>query len=263
MTIRIGIADIPLSSKNNNITSGIERMKELDLNHIEISFVKKIYINKTKAENISQIAKKFGITLTCHAPYYIDLASEDTSILENSKNTLILNIEIANVLGANIVVIHPGLYSERNPSDVYRLIEKNLRDITDNYANDVKIGVETTGRQKSFGTVDEILKLCQNNEKLCPVIDFGHIHAFTDGGLKTKEDFKNVLDQFSKFKTLHIHMSCVTYTEGNEKQHTPIASKEPNFKYLAELLKNDTREIIIICESPNREYDATDFKKWL
>ena len=263
MTIKIGISGIPISSKGADTVSGIRKIKELGLDIIEIQFVRNIYLDEKKAKIVGESARKMGITVTCHAPYYINLASARKDVQENSKRTIIRCAVIAGILGAEIVVIHPGYYSGRSPAEAYKIIEENLKEITNSYDSNVKIGLETTGRQKSFGRADEILKLCESNEKLCPVLDLGHIHALTYGGLKTKADFRKILDMFSDFSRIHIHISCMRYDKGNEKSHIPLSAKEPDFRHLAELLKEDKRDFTVICESPLLEHDARLFKDWL
>lgn len=42
------------------------------------------------------------------------------------------------------------------------------------------------GKKNNLGSVDEIIEICKIDEFLLPTIDFGHINAFTGGGLKPK-----------------------------------------------------------------------------
>lgn len=263
MAVKIGTAGIPATSDGNTF-SGIDRIRELGLDIIEIQFVRGMYLNERDAKRTGIYAKKTNVMLTCHAPYYINLASQDKMIQEKSKKTIITAAKIANLMGAGIVTVHPGYYSQRDKKEAYNLIEQNLFEITSGYEGDAKIGLETCGRQKSFGRIDEIAQLCSNNKKLCPVIDFGHIHALTNGGLKSKDDFIKILGTFPDFKKIHIHMSCMIYSKGNEKSHAPLMALEPDFRLLADVIKQDKgRDYTVICESPLLESDACLFKKWL
>ncbi|MCK5474421.1 MAG: endonuclease IV, partial [Candidatus Aenigmarchaeota archaeon] len=124
---------------------------------------------------------------------------------------------------------------------------------------------ETMGRQKQFGIVDEVARLVEECVNVSPVIDFAHIHARTNGGLKTKEDFKVILDRFDGLgvSPIHCHMTGIKYRDGNEKHHLAISSFEPDFRLLAEVLIENSYNTTIICESPLMEQDALLFKKWI
>lgn len=89
------------------------------------------------------------------------------------------------------------------------------------------------------------------------IVDFGHIHAFTGGGLETYEDFSRVVDAvedalgFERIKNLHVHFSRVEYTKGGEKKHWTLEDTQygPEFVHLAEVIINGGLAPTIICES--------------
>ena len=45
------------------------------------------------------------------------------------------------------------------------------------------------GKHGQVGTVEEVAEMCAIDKRFIPTLDFGHINAYTLGGLKTKEDF--------------------------------------------------------------------------
>ena len=72
-----GTAGIPITTNNPSTVNGIKRVKELGLGCMELEFVRNINISKEKAPEVKETAKREDVVLTCHAPYYINLNSED------------------------------------------------------------------------------------------------------------------------------------------------------------------------------------------
>ncbi|MBW6451630.1 MAG: TIM barrel protein [DPANN group archaeon] len=261
MRIRIGSAGIPLICKGKKTADAIDCVSKLGLSALELEFVKRIYLTEESAREVGKVARKFDVSLSCHAPYFINLASKNPKVIENSKNLIAETLNIADICGAKIVVVHAGFYMERPAQDVYKMI----KDACCQFESKAKLGIETMGRQKQFGTVNEIVKLTEDCENVAPVIDFAHVHARGNGGLKTKEDFKVILDKFDKIgvKQLHCHMTGIKYENGNEKHHLPLSSSEPDFRLLAEILNENQYNVTIISESPLIEQDALLFKSWI
>lgn len=261
MQVRIGPAGIPLMCKGNNTLEGIICAKAIGLSALEIEFVRGVYLGEAAAKDVGNIAKSLDIALSCHAPYFINLASQKPEVIEKSMKYIIDTLRIADICGATIAVIHAGFYTGRGEEETFSLIKSAISQLK----SKAKIGIETMGRQKQFGTLDEIERLVQGCENVAPVIDFAHIHARTGGSIKTKADFKKILDRFDRLaiSPLHCHMTGIKYENSNEKHHLPIASNEPDFRLLGELLKENDYNMTIISESPLLEQDALLFKSWL
>lgn len=261
MKTYIGTAGIPLSCKKRTTIDGINQVKTLGLDAFEIEFVRNIYLNNNSAKQIKIIAQNQNISLSCHAPYYLNLASKTQSVINNSKNYIKNTLNIADICGAKIIVVHAGFYMDRTKKETYDLVKSAGNE----FESKAKIGIETMGRQKQFGTIEEIAKLTEECNNVAPVIDFAHIHARGNGSIKTKKDFKNILDRFDNIgvKHMHCHMTGIHYENGNEKHHLPISSNEPDFRMLADVLKENDYNVTIISESPLIEDDALLFKSWL
>ena len=261
MQVRLGPAGIPLMCKGNNTLEGIRCAKAIGLSAMEIEFVRGVYLRETAAKSVGDIAKSLNIALSCHAPYYINLASKNPDVVEKSMKYISDTLRISDLCGATIAVIHAGFYTSQGEAETYALIKSAVSRLS----SKAKIGIETMGRQKQFGTLDEIERLVQECENVAPVIDFAHIHARTGGSIKTKADFKKILDRFDRhsISPLHCHMTGIKYENSNEKHHIPISSFEPDFRLLAQLLNENAYNLTIISESPLLEEDALLFKTWL
>ena len=80
-----GSAGIPLSTENRNTANGIAHVRELDLDAMELEFVRMVHLNEKSAVPVREIAQKNNVTLTCHGQYYINLNSSEPAKVEASK----------------------------------------------------------------------------------------------------------------------------------------------------------------------------------
>ena len=218
-------------------------------------------------------AKKYGIALSIHAPYYINFCTAEKDKLEKSKNHLLKAMLLAKWMEANIVVFHPGSIGNMGRQQAFKnaadALEKFLlNEVSQWGVEGIKISPETMGKKKQLGTLDEIIELCRIFN-LVPTIDFAHIHALGQGALQTKTDFERVLEKieynlgFNVLKNLHIHFSQIEFTAAGEKRHWSVREEGfgPDFSLLAQLLIEKNLEATIICESADRQVeDALVYK---
>ena len=129
--IRIGQAGIPLSCKGRTNKDGIiYTHRELDLNAIEMQFVRGLYVMpEEEAKFIREYAKENDIEIHVHAPYYINLAGDGEEI-EMSFDKILRSAQMADSMGAKTVVIHPGFYGENSEKKTMKLVSKNAKKIT-------------------------------------------------------------------------------------------------------------------------------------
>ncbi len=260
--IRIGPAGIPLSCKGRTNKDGIiYTHRNLDLNAIEIQFVRGLYVmSDEEAQIIRECSKENDIEVHVHAPYYINLAGDGEEI-EMSFEKISRSAQMANNIGAKTVVIHPGFYGENGEKKTMKLIIKNSKKITGIIKKEklkVKIGMETMGKQKVFGTLDEIIEVCKSVKGVIPVIDLAHIHARGNGCLKERKDFEEIFEKLKPLKLKHylLHVTGVLYENGNELYHLPIKKGDMPIAPLVEIILDNNYDVTLISESPLLEHDA-------
>jgi len=260
--IRIGQAGIPLSCKGRTNKDGIVYTHTtLDLNAMEIQFVRGLYIMpEEEAEFIKTYAEENDIELHVHAPYYTNLAGDDEEV-EMSIEKIMNSTRMAQMIGAKNVVIHPGFYGELSEKETYEKISSNIKKLLEMMKKEAihtTLAIETMGKQKVFGNLDEITKLCKDNPQIIPAIDIGHIHARSNGGLKTYEDFEKIFEQLQPLNLSHflIHVTGVLYEGGNEFYHLPIKKGDMPIAPLIELILDKRLNVTLISESPLLEHDA-------
>ena len=260
--MKFGTAGIPFNAENT--IDGIKKVKEMNLDAMELEFVYGIYLSEKEAKKVNYIAKRENDFLTAHAPNCINLNSNEKAKIEASKKRIFQSAKIAFLAGARGVVFHPGFYLKQDSMIVYEKIKKEIKEILDKMKDEnvnVTLRPETTGKKSQFGTIDELLKLSEEIENVMPCIDFAHIHARTQK-TNTYEEFSNILSLVEKhlgkegIKDMHIHISGINYNENGERNHLNLKESDLNYKALLKALKEFNAKGITICESPNNEKDA-------
>ena len=260
--IRIGQAGIPLSCKGRTNKDGIVYThKSLDLNAIEIQFVRGLYImSEEESLFIKDYAQNNDIEIHVHAPYYLNLAG-DRDEINMSYEKIMKSGKMADSIGSKTLIIHPGFYAENSQKKTMKLIIKNSKKIVSMFKKEklkTKLAMETMGKQKVFGSLDEIIEVCQHVKEVIPVLDLGHIHARGNGGIKEREDFEALFDKLKPLRMRHylIHITGVLYENGNELYHVPIKKGDMPIAPLIEIILDRNLNVTLISESPLLEHDA-------
>ena len=265
-----GTAGIPITTNNPSTVNGIKRVKELGLSCMELEFVRNINISKEKAPEVKETAKREDVVLTCHAPYYINLNSEDKNKIEASKRFILSSARISYLCGAWSVCFHPGFYMKVQQEIAYNNVKKELKEIVKTLKDEgIQIWVrpELTGKGTQFGDLNEVLNLSSEVEMVMPCIDFAHIHARFYKRYNTFEEFSYVLEQVEKklgndgLKSMHIHLSGIEYSVKGERNHLNLKQSDMNYKDLVKAWKTFKIRGVVISESPNIEMDALLLKK--
>ncbi|MFQ6060133.1 MAG: TIM barrel protein [Thermoplasmata archaeon] len=215
-------------------------------------------------EALGELAKELDIELTMHTPYYMDLAGGG-DLTRRSMDSIKWAGLMAHQMGAGIVVTHVGLYGELTPRQTMNRVVKNLTELRDWFRKKkvrAKIGVETSGRQEVFGSLKEVLKLCERVKGILPILNFSHIHSREGGSLRKKEDFQKVIEAAEPYtrKHYHTHFSGVEHEGGNELRYTPIKRGDLRFEPLADAILDSGLDITVISSSPLLEHDAMYMK---
>jgi deoxyribonuclease-4 len=265
--IEIGIAGIPLTLKGKGTSEGIKYLSQIGLDAMEVQFVRRVSMKEETAREVGQVAKEYSIALSVHAPYMINLASENPTIIAESLGRIKLSVARAWALGASIVVFHSAYYTKKYTKDeTYQFVRAGCSEVLDymgeNGYSGIKLGVEIMGRQSQFGTVDELYNLKKEVSGVVPALDFAHLNARCNGCMNAVEDYSSVLVKlFNKDDHVHIHFSGIEFSNRNEKRHLPVDFNQ--FKLLTTALEKTRCNARIICESPLLEQDALKMKSLL
>jgi len=97
----------PLALKGKSTGEGIRYLSDIGLDALEVEFVRRVSMKEETALAVGEIARTAKIDLSVHAPYMINLASEDPKVILDSISRIKLSLDRAHALG------HRLLYSIR------------------------------------------------------------------------------------------------------------------------------------------------------
>jgi len=263
--IFLGPAGIPTVCRISSSVEGIKTVAEIGLNAMEVEFVRGVHMNSKMAEEVGKAAKEFDVRLSVHAPYYINLSSEEKIKVEASKKRILDSLERGSLMGADIVCMHAGYYGKLTKEQTYEKIKAECKELVEKTKSenwDVILGLETTGKVSQFGTVDEIVRLCKEVKGCGIVVDPAHIFARHAGTI----DYSEIFDRLKVLKLRHVnfHFSGIKWRSadegGNEWHHLPISVNEPPFEPLAKEILKRKIDVTVICESPVLEQDSLIMK---
>ena len=234
---------------------GIRKVARMKLDCMEVEFTYGVRMSLDAAREIGALAKEKGIILSVHAPYYINLASDEKEKIIASKQRILDSCQRAHALGAENVVFHAGFYQKKTAKQTHALIKKAILEIQKKISRNkwkVKLCPEITGKPSQFGSVEELLKL--KKETGCGIcVDFAHLYAREHGNI----DYGKVLKKLPK--KFHAHFSGIEYGSKGERKHLKTTKKF--FEPLAGALLKTKRDITLICESPQPYKDAAMMKR--
>jgi len=259
-----GTAGAPASSKQPTTEAGIERVAELGLGCMEVQFVRGVKMNEGVARRVGEVAKKGGVRLTVHAPYFINLNSHEEEKVIASWGRLMQSARIASLLGAEGVVFHAAFYLGDSPQAVYATVKSSLGERVRQLRTEgihVWLRPEVTGKPSQFGTLDEVLSLSADVEGVAPCVDFAHWHART-GRFNSYDEFVAMMQKIEEklgrqgLDNMHIHISGVQYGGYGEIKHLNLEQSDFHYIEFLKALKALEVKGLVICESPDREGDA-------
>ena len=250
-----------------------EYLAGLGLDVYEYQCGRGVNIGKTAAAAIGDAAKRHGITVSLHAPYFISLSSPDPERIQKNLEYILASCEAAANMGGDRVVVHcgglMGLSREEALANTIRTLSLALAQMEEKGLSAVTLCVETMGKRNMLGDLTEVLAICKSDERLLPCVDFGHLNCRMQGGLNGRSAYTLLLDElentlgFDRAKHFHSHFSHIEYSAGGEVRHLTLEDTVfgPEFKPLAEVLVRRGYAPRIICESAGtQDIDAALLK---
>lgn len=214
---------------------------------------------ETTLRKIGEEAKKHGILMSLHTPYFISLSGIEEEKRLKSIDYISRSLHAADCLGADTIVIHTGSAAKITREEAMALAADTLtKNLEVNGNTTIRMGLETMGKINQLGTLDEVLSLCKLSPLYCPVVDFGHLNARNIGGyFPDCDSYRAVFDQIGTTLgdeyayNLHCHFSKIEYTKAGEKKHLTFEDTVygPTFEPLAEAIVREGVAPRIICES--------------
>jgi deoxyribonuclease-4 len=257
---------IPYSTKGKkSIENGLKRIKELGLDGMEIEYVRGVQLDYKRAREYGSFAKELNLVLTAHAPYYINLYSNEKEKVSASIQHVLNTARMLDAAGGYSVVFHAAYYMGNKPVEVYPTVLERMKEIqriAEKEALKVWIRPEIMGKKTQFGSLMEVINLTKDvGGNIMPCIDFAHLHART-GKNNTYEEFASILETIKEnlgeeaLYDMHIHVSGIKYSEKGEQSHLNIRKSDFKIREFLKCLKDYAVSGVLVCESPNIEGDT-------
>lgn len=270
-----GNSELFASSGHKSSLEAPDWVKDMGLDAYEYECGKGVNASLETFAKIGLRAHELGIHMSLHAPYFISLSSVEEQKRLNSVGYIIQSLDAARALGAKTIVVHAGSASKIDRSLALEYakdtIEKTLASTAGQEYADIKIGLETMGKINQLGTVDEIIELCKIDERLVPVVDFGHVYARHQGAyVKNSDEIKEIFYKISSAlggevaENMHCHFSCIEYSKGGELRHLTFDNGTfgPDPADFASVISELNISPVVICESAGtQDVDALLMKK--
>ena len=253
----------PSGSPKPSTLEGLGEIRRLGLDAMELSFTHGVRMGVETAKDIGKANEKTKLKLSIHAPYYINLCSEDEQKREDSIKRILDTCERAHYIGAKNIIFHTAYYGKLGKEEAFDVVKKAIEEMKyfiDKKRWDVDLLPETSGRVKQFGSIEEILEIARKTKSgFC--IDIAHIYARNLGHIH----YENVFDllEEAKQKELHFHFEGIETNKGGEDKHLVITGNKPDFKDFARELVRRGTDSTIISESPVTWQDSLRMKKIL
>ncbi|VVB67304.1 endonuclease 4 [Candidatus Norongarragalina meridionalis] len=266
--MRFGTAGIPIRCKAEGSLAGIKCVRELGLDAMEFEFVQGIRMSPVLAKECGDAANKLDVSLSAHAPYFINLISEKPQTRNLSKHNIMETCRILDAAGGGRAVFHAGFYGKMQHQQAFEemlVMFADLRDKTKEAKLSAVLAPELSGKPTQWGSLAELCDAAKHISGINPCIDFAHM--FARGDLKKDDEahYGAALDSLEKalgkraLQTLHIHFSGIEFSEKGERRHLPVG--KPAFAPLGKALKERKCSGTVICESPLIEEDALRMQK--
>lgn len=236
-------------------------LADLGLSAYEFQCGRGVRLSDASAEKLRAGAQRHGIAVSLHAPYFISLASADEAKRENSVNYILQSAEAVRKLGGDRVVVHPGGLGGLPRGEATELAARTLKKaqaaLDGAGFGEIHLCPETMGKINQLGDLEEVLRLCETDERFLPCLDFGHLNARTHGGMNGEQAFADALDRVenalgrARAEIVHVHFSKIEYTAGGEKRHLTLEDTVygPEPAPLMALFARRGYSPVVICES--------------
>lgn len=269
MSLRFGTSGIPRSSAKPGTVHGIRRARELGLDHLEMAWVNGVRMSDEAADRIAETARECDLTLTAHAPYYVNLCGA-ADVVERSLARLVETGRLGTRCGAQSFCFHAGFYGAMGHEAANAKVVEGLLALTKSLKavrSRTDVRTELTGKPTQAGSLDEVLAWCGKVRGVQPCVDFSHRYAREQGRHNTYEAFAETLVAIERslgraaLDRLHVHISGIQYGPKGERRHEPLAGTAFNWKALLRALRDFNVSGWVVSESPAMEDDALLLQK--
>ena len=272
LSFRFGTVGSPTGTpkKPGGSVGAIQFSNSIGLTALELGWVQSVRVTETTCAAIRAAAAEHGVSLSVHAPYFINLNAEADE-WPKSRKRLMDAAHYGNLAGATDVIFHPGSYFGRPAGDVLEVAIPRLKECLaelQGQGNPVTLRPETMANPLCSDHSKTVLAMSRAVKGVLPCLDFAHLHARPgDGSMNSYDEWTGLLRAYAQalgaaaLRRLHIHLSGIEYGPKGEKKHLELKDADLDLKALFQALQDQGCGGRILCESPIMEEDALRMKK--
>jgi deoxyribonuclease-4 len=265
--IAFGTVGSPRSmpGKPGGSVGAIQHLASLGLKALELGWVQSVRVTPQTCEAIRQAGQQWGVAISVHAPYFINL-NADRSEWPKARKRLMDAARYGALAGATDIVFHPGSYFGAEPASVLQKALPRLQACLQELRDDgvkVRLRPETMGKSALLGSFEDTLAMSEAVTGIEPCLDFAHLHARPgDGSRNSYEEWSGLLQQYRQrlgaqaLGRLHVHLSGIAYGPKGERKHLMLVDSDFDVVGLMQALRDAGCRGRILCESPTMETDA-------
>lgn len=199
----------------------IERARDLGVNTLQLFSHsprnwRRPEISYESAQRFKELRKIYEMEpVFVHCSYLINIASPDRNLRARSIKMLLWELEAAQLLGADYLILHPGS-SSIDVTEGKKRAKRVLREISKKGRWKVRLLLENTAGERGdiSSTVEDIAELLEASETIAGGICFDTCHAFQAGyELRNAEGIEKLIDKIHRLigkdavKLIHLNDS--------------------------------------------------------
>jgi len=196
--------------------------------------------------------------ILAHAPYTLNMCSENPDTREFAKNVFADDLERLNQIPKNLYVFHPGSHTGQGVEVGINYIVETLNFVLKEEHTTTVLLEAMSGKGSEIGRNFEELKAIIDrvdlNEKLGVCIDTCHIYS---GGYDIVNDLDGVLDEFDRvvgldrLKAIHLNDSMMAFGS-NKDRHAKIGERKKGLSTMENVINHEKlKHLPFFLETPN------------
>lgn len=220
------------------------------------------------SDKLKQKLKQYNFrSFLVHAPYAINICSNNEKLLKYSKEIIIEDIKYMESLFSEFLMynVHPGNHLFQGINKGINIISNSLNEIINKNKKTIILIETMSGKGTEVGSkfedIAKIIDLIENKNKIGVCIDTCHIFS---AGYDIVNQLSEVLDEFNtiinikKLKAIHLNDSFMKFNSKKDR-HEKLGKGFIGLKSLIEIINHSNiKNIPFILETPN---DVNGYKK--
>ncbi|MCW5875605.1 MAG: TIM barrel protein [Anaerolineales bacterium] len=271
-SFQFGTVGSPISNpkKPGGSAGAVLHIAALGLGALELGWVQSVRVSEATCAQIRAGVEQTGVSLSVHAPYYINLNAGDEE-WPRARQRLMDAAHYGHLAGARDIIFHPGGYQGKPPAEALATAIPRLAGCVEELraaGNPATLRPEMMGKAGQLGSFREVLEMATAAPGVQPCLDFAHLHARPgDGSMNSYAEWMGLFEAYGRalgegaLKTLSCHLSGIAYTAKGEKHHLTIAESDFRLDELMRALHAAGCAGRILSESPIMEEDALLFQR--